>query len=305
MVNSNKEVMTIIQLEYLLSIAKYGSFSVAANHCFVTQPSLSTQIKNLEDELGVVLINRSSKPLELTETGKIIVKKVKQVVAEFYSIEELVKEVKKEVSGTFRIAAIPTIAPYFLHKFVPEFVETYPKLNVQIREMFTKDIIKAINDDSIDVAILAAGFLEGTGIKEEILFEDEFMFYAAKGNEILNQESVSIIDIDVNSLLLLADGHCLRTQILDLCHSSNPVGANLNLQGGSLETIIHMVDKTNSTTILPKMAVDFISEERRAESVRRFKEKNSARREISIAYGSNFIKRATLERLKDIILKNN
>lgn len=296
--------MTIIQLEYLLSIAKYGSFSVAANHCFVTQPSLSTQIKNLEDELGVVLINRSSKPLELTETGKIVVDKVKKVVAEFYSIEELVKEVKREVSGTFRIAAIPTIAPYLLHKFVPEFVSAYPKLNIQIQEMFTRDIIKAINNDTIDVAILAAGFLEGTGIKEDVLFEDEFMFYAAKGNELLTHERVSIIDVDVNSLLLLADGHCLRTQILDLCHSSNPLGANLNLQGGSLETIIHMVDKTNSSTILPKMAVDFMSDQRRAESVRRFKEQGSARREISVAYGSNFIKMATLDRLKEIILKN-
>ncbi|MFI3322926.1 MAG: LysR substrate-binding domain-containing protein [Rikenellaceae bacterium] len=297
--------MTIIQLEYLLSVAKHGSFSVAANHCYVTQPSLSTQIKNLEDELGVLLLNRSTKPLELTEAGKIVVEKAKNAIAEFYMVEETVKEMKGEVSGTLKIAAIPTIAPYLLHKFIPKFADAYPKLHIEISEMFTHDIVKAINDGKIDVAILAAGFLEGSGIKEDILFEDRFYYYAADNNPLLNDSEVSVMDIDVSSLLLLADGHCLRTQILDLCNSKNPLGANLNLQGGSLETIIRMVDQAQKATILPKMAVDFMSEETRKTKVREFKERKSTSRQISIAYGKNFIKKATLESLKEFIIANH
>lgn len=296
--------MTIIQLEYLISVAKYGSFSTAANYCYVTQPSLSTQIKNLEDELGVILLNRGSKPLTLTEAGKVVIDRAKEVIAGFYNIEEVVKGLRNEVSGTLRIAAIPTIAPYLLHRFIPEFVNLYPNLNLQVKEMFTRDIIAAIDNDSIDVAILAAGFLDGTDIKEEVLFDDHFYFYAAKDNEMLQQKDVSVIDLDINSLLLLADGHCLRTQILDLCNARNPLGKNLRLEGGSLETIIRMVDKTHGATILPKMAVDFLPEDKKAECVREFKEHNSAKRQISLAIGKNFIKNAALTKLKEIILKN-
>ncbi|MEG1648479.1 MAG: LysR substrate-binding domain-containing protein, partial [Rikenellaceae bacterium] len=242
--------MTIVQLEYLISVAKYGSFSTAATYCYVTQPSLSTQIKNLEDELGVVLLNRNSKPLILTEAGRMVVDKAKDVISGFYNITEIVKGLRNEVSGALRIAAIPTIAPYLLHRFIPEFVKVYPNLNLQVKEMFTRDIITAIGNDTIDVAILAAGFLDDTDIKEEVLFDDPFYFYAAQDNNMLKQKEVSVIDLDVNSLLLLADGHCLRTQILDLCHAHNPLGKNLYLEGGSLETIIRMVDKTGGATIL-------------------------------------------------------
>ncbi|MEG1634539.1 MAG: LysR substrate-binding domain-containing protein, partial [Rikenellaceae bacterium] len=149
-----------------------------------------------------------------------------------------------------------------------------------------------------------AGFLDDTDIKEEVLFDDPFYFYAAQDNKILKQKEVSVIDLDVNSLLLLADGHCLRTQILDLCHAHNPLGKNLHLEGGSLETIIRMVDKTGGATILPKMAVDFLSAEKKELCVREFKERGSAKRQISIATGRNFIKKAALNKLKEIILKN-
>lgn len=296
--------MTIVQLEYLLSVVTHRSFSAAADFCHVTQPSLSTQIKNLEDELGVTILNRSAKPISLTEAGVEIVEQSKKAIAEFYSIPELIKKRRNEISGTFRIAAIPTIAPYLLHRFIPEFVKEYPDLNIVVKEMFTRDIITAINNNSIDVAILSAGFLDGTDIKEDILFDDRFLYYAAEGNDMLKEQSVSIMDIDANKLLLLADGHCLKTQILDFCNSKNPISANLALEGGSLETIIRMVDKTNGTTILPEMAVNFLPQHTIERSVRPFKESGSVKREISVAYGKNFIKHASLKALKELLIKN-
>ena len=114
--------MTIIQLEYLLAVANCGSFSLAAEHCFVTQPSLSMQIKNLEEELGVVLLDRSKKPVIPTEAGEVVLDRARETLRAYNNIRESVAELKGETSGKLRLGVIPTIAPYLLHKFIPDFV---------------------------------------------------------------------------------------------------------------------------------------------------------------------------------------
>lgn len=127
--------MTIVQLEYLLAVANFGSFSVAAEHCFVTQPSLSMQIKSLEDELGVMLLDRSKKPVIPTEAGEAVLAQARETLREYNSIKEVVARIKGEMSGRIRLGVIPTIAPYMLHKFIPDFVQRYPKVELEIREM--------------------------------------------------------------------------------------------------------------------------------------------------------------------------
>ncbi len=296
--------MTIIQLEYLISVAKYGSFSSAAVHCNVTQPSLSTQIKNLEEQLGVTLFTRNTKSIELTDIGRGVIERSKDAIAQFYAINEYVKDMRGEVSGTLRIAAIPTIAPYLLHRFISDFVERYPQVNLVVKEMVTTDITAALASGELDVGIAAAGFFDTDAVVETPLFDDEFYLYAAKDNEILNQEQISIIELDVNKLVLLEDGHCLRTQILDLCNQKSPLSSNLKLEGGSLETIMRVVDVTGGITILPSMAVDFLSQERKESSVRRFKERNSTKRNITLVTSKNFIKKGLLIALKEVILNS-
>lgn len=124
--------MTIIQLEYLLAVANHGSFSQAAEKCFVTQPSLSMQVKNLEEELGVILLDRSKKPVIPTEAGTLVLNQAREAVMAFRRVTEAVNDLKGEVSGLLRLGVIPTIAPYLLHRFVPEFTRKYPKVELQI-----------------------------------------------------------------------------------------------------------------------------------------------------------------------------
>ena len=135
--------MTIIQLEYLLAVANCGSFSLAAEHCFVTQPSLSMQIKSLEEELGVVLLDRSKKPVIPTEAGEVVLAEIRETLRAYDHIREAVAELKGETSGRLRLGVIPTIAPYLLHKFIPDFVRDYPKVELEIAEMVTADIVDA------------------------------------------------------------------------------------------------------------------------------------------------------------------
>ena len=118
--------MTIIQLEYLLAVANCGSFSLAAEHCFVTQPSLSMQIKSLEEELGVVLLDRSKKPVIATEAGEVVLERARETLRAYDNIRESVAELKGEIAGRLRLGVIPTVAPYLLHKFLPGFVHDYP-----------------------------------------------------------------------------------------------------------------------------------------------------------------------------------
>ena len=132
--------MTIIQLEYLLAVANCGSFSLAAEHCFVTQPSLSMQVKALEEELGVVLLDRSKKPVIPTEAGDVVLERARETLRAYNNIRESVAELKGETSGKLRLGVIPTIAPYLLHKFIPAFVRDYPKVELEISEMITSDI---------------------------------------------------------------------------------------------------------------------------------------------------------------------
>lgn len=149
--------MTIIQLEYLLAVANCGSFSLAAEHCFVTQPSLSMQIKSLEEELGVVLLDRSKKPVIPTEAGEVVLAEIRETLRAYDHIREAVAELKGETSGRLRLGVIPTIAPYLLHKFIPDFVRDYPKVELEIAEMVTADIVDALRRDRIDAALVAGG----------------------------------------------------------------------------------------------------------------------------------------------------
>jgi len=170
--------MTIIQLEYLLAVANHGSFSQAAEKCFVTQPSLSMQVKNLEEELGVILLDRSKKPVIPTEAGTLVLNQAREAVMAFRRVTEAVNDLKGEVSGLLRLGVIPTIAPYLLHRFVPEFTRKYPKVELQIKEMVTADIVAALNRDMLDAAILAGGTSPGEIIEEE-LFDDRFYAYVS------------------------------------------------------------------------------------------------------------------------------
>ena len=291
--------MTIIQLEYLLAVANHGSFSQAAEKCFVTQPSLSMQVKNLEEELGVILLDRSKKPVIPTEAGTLVLNQAREAVMAFRRVTEAVNDLKGEVSGLLRLGVIPTIAPYLLHRFVPEFTRKYPKVELQIKEMVTSDIVGALNRDMLDAAILAGGTSPGEIIEEE-LFDDRFYAYVSPMHPLYERSNIRIEDIDVKHLLLLSEGNCLRDQVLELCQARRRVPAQYAFESGSLDTLMRIVDNTANMTIIPELALDFIPKEKHSQI--KTLAKGATSRKITIAVRRTYVKRSLISALKESII---
>lgn len=292
--------MTIIQLEYLLAVANYGSFSLAAEKCFVTQPSLSMQVKNLEEELGVIVLDRSKKPVLPTDAGLAVIRHAKEAVQAFAMVREVVSDLQNEISGTLRLGVIPTIAPYLLHRFIPDFVRKCPKVELQIREMMTGDIIRALDRDMLDAAIMAGG-TSPEGIREEELFNDRFFAYVSTDHPLCQRSNIRIEDIDVRHLLLLSEGNCLRDQVIELCQAQKNIARQYSFESGSLETLMRIVDNTpNLITIIPEMVADYIDEKHRPQV--KTLAKGAASRKITIAVRRTYVKRSLIDALKESVM---
>ena len=292
--------MTIIQLEYLLAVANYGSFSLAAEKCFVTQPSLSMQVKNLEEELGVIVLDRSKKPVLPTDAGLAVIRQAKEAVQAFAMVREVVSDLQNEISGTLRLGVIPTIAPYLLHRFIPDFVRKCPKVELQIREMMTGDIIRALDRDMLDAAIMAGG-TSPEGIREEELFNDRFFAYVSTDHPLRQRTNIRIEAIDVRHLLLLSEGNCLRDQVIELCQAQKNIARQYSFESGSLETLMRIVDNTpNLITIIPEMVADYIDEKHRPQV--KTLAKGAASRKITIAVRRTYVKRSLIDALKESVM---
>lgn len=291
--------MTIIQLEYLLAVANYGSFSLAAEKCFVTQPSLSMQVKNLEEELGVIVLDRSKKPVLPTDAGLAVIRQAKEAVQAFAMVREVVSDLQNEISGTLRLGVIPTIAPYLLHRFIPDFVRKCPKVELQIREMMTGNIIRALDRDMLDAAIMAGG-TSPEGIREEELFNDRFFAYVSTDHPLCQRSNIRIEDIDVRHLLL-SEGNCLRDQVIELCQAQKNIARQYSFESGSLETLMRIVDNTpNLITIIPEMVADYIDEKHRPQV--KTLAKGAASRKITIAVRRTYVKRSLIDALKESVM---
>lgn len=292
--------MTIIQLEYLLAVANYGSFSLAAEKCFVTQPSLSMQVKNLEEELGVIVLDRSKKPVLPTDAGLAVIRQAKEAVQAFAMVREVVSDLQNEISGTLRLGVIPTITPYLLHRFIPDFVRKCPKVELQIREMMTGNIIRALDRDMLDAAIMAGG-TSPEGIREEELFNDRFFAYVSTDHPLCQRSNIRIEDIDVRHLLLLSEGNCLRDQVIELCQAQKNIARQYSFESGSLETLMRIVDNTpNLITIIPEMVADYIDEKHRPQV--KTLAKGAASRKITIAVRRTYVKRSLIDALKESVM---
>jgi LysR family hydrogen peroxide-inducible transcriptional activator len=293
--------MTIVQLEYLLAVANCGSFSLAAEQCFVTQPSLSMQIKNLEEELGVVLLDRTKKPVIATEIGETVIRNARAAVKAYNYVKESVNEMKGEIAGTLRLGVIPTIAPYFIHKFIPDFIARYPKVEVEIREMETSQICRSLEKDRLDVALVASG-TTSEGIMEFELFNDRFYAYVSPLNDLYERSNIRIEDIDPKYLVLLSEGHCLRDQVLELCQGRHKSHNRYNFESGSLDTLMHIVDCTNHITILPEMATEYIPTERREQL--KTLSKGAVSRKIALAVRRTYVKHSIISSLRTSIMES-
>ena len=291
--------MTITQLKYVLSVAEYQNFTVAAKHSFVTQPTLSMQIQKLEDELGVKIFNRSKKPIELTEIGKKIVEQGKVIVDESNRILDIVHQQKGYIGGQFKLGIIPTVMPTLLPMFLQNFTKKYPKVKLIIEELTTEEIIRKLTDGHIDAAI-AATPIENEAIKERPLYYEPFVGLIPQNHRLFNNKQISEDELEVEDILLLEDGHCFRDSILNLCRNhkiDNKKG--FQLESGSFDTLIKLSKEGLGMTLLPYLhTLDLNDIDKK--NLREFKSPPPAR-EVSLIYHKSQLKMQLIEALQKTI----
>jgi len=260
--------MTLQQLEYIMAVYRHKHFAKAAEACNVTQPTLSSMIQKLEEELGVKIFDRKRQPILPTPIGQHIIDQGWEILQHAKQLKSSVDEEKHSLSGTFRVGILPTIAPYLIPRFFPQLMQRYPELDIRIREMQTHEIKKALEQGDIDVGILAE--LEGMGEFETIhLFYEQFFGYVAKNDPLYINKVIHTADLKGEYLWMLDEGHCFRDQLVRFCHLRYDPTQRHNYSRGSLETFMHFVEQGNGVTFIPELAVEQL-EARLRELVRPF-----------------------------------
>jgi len=293
--------MTLVQLDYIIALDNYRHFAIAAEKCFVTQPTLSMQIQKLEDILGVTIFDRSKHPIEPTPIGKKIVQQARVIISEAKKVNEIIELEKNEIKGDVRIGVIPTLAPYLVPLFVSTFVEKYPDINLQITEKMTDDLLSSLNRDEIDLGIMVTPLKE-SDIVEVPLFYEEFLAYTSYRHEMYASSSVDANSLGTDGLWILNEGHCFRDQALKICKAKKAERYNNRVlyESGSLEALKRIVDKRGGYTLLPELFTFDLSQDEK-NKLRRFNDPVPTR-EVGIVIKKSFAKQKLIKALKSEIL---
>lgn len=273
--------MNIRDLQYLVTLAETKHFGKAAEACYVSQPSLSTQIKKLEEELGITLIERTRKKVLITAAGEKIIAQAREVLNEVQNLRSLAKRLQNPKTMTIQLGVIPTIAPYILPQLSETFHNNMPEVTLKLIEAHTHSLIDMLLKGKLDLLLLALP-LHTQGVIEHELYREPFLAALPHSHPLTQKDYLEIEDLQDESLLLLEDGHCLRQQALSLCDRINTQDENYS--GTSLQTLLHMVAAGHGITLVPKMAVEM-------ENNVVYKPLNakSAQRVIGLAWRSNSV----------------
>lgn len=295
--------MTIVQLSYVVAVNDSKSFAKAAEKCFVTQPTLSMQIQKLEDELGVIIFDRTKKPVAPTEIGVKLIEQARIIIREKERVYDIIRQETEEISGKFKLGIIPTIAPYLLPRFVEGFAKKYKAVELIIDELQTDQIVDKLKRDELDAGILATP-LYVKELTEQPIFYEPFVAYVSKNHKLYETRKINPEDLDIHDLFLLKEGHCFRDHVLQICKSygdnRHPNIRTVNLEGATLETLMKMVDKNISMTLIPYLAMKEIEGTDKMKYVRKFDEPVPTR-EISIVYHRAQLKKQLIDLLVEQI----
>ncbi|MBL3654756.1 hydrogen peroxide-inducible genes activator [Fulvivirga sediminis] len=291
--------MTLIQFEYIIAVDNYRHFGKAAESCFVTQPTLSMQIHKMEEQLGVMIFDRSKQPVVPTDVGKRIIAQARLALSESKKIKELVAEEKGEVAGELSIGIIPTLSPYLLPLFINNFIEKYPNVKIKVEELKTNEVLKKLKNELLDLGLIVTP-LNDPGLITKPVFYEEFYAYVSHRSSLYNEEKLNIEELPANEIWLLNEGHCFRDQVLNLCHTYEDKDTQFKYESGSLEALKKIVDKNGGFTLLPELAtLDFDKNSR--SKLRSFDDPKPVR-EVSIIMHRSYLKRKLVEALHTEIL---
>lgn len=292
--------MNIQQFQYILAVAEFKHFELAAEKCFISQSTLSTMISKFEDEIGIKIFDRSKKPVSLTREGSILLEQLKIITHDIEKLREITKEIKGEISGKLNLSVIPTVAPFLLPMFLQDFASQFPNLIITVKEDTTEEILKKIKSREVDIGIVSIP-LDDKEIVEIKLYDEPFLYYDSRD---ISKGKVSINKNISERICLMEEGHCMRAQMLELCNisknKSKPI-LNFEYKAGSIDSLTRFVKSNRLTTLLPYLStIGFNEEERKYLS--KFKAPTPYR-SIGLIVNRHFVKKKVLDKLKANILE--
>lgn len=289
--------MNIQQLEYILAVDQFKSFSKAADYCHVTQATLSAMVKKLEEQLDVVIFDRKANPIATTENGREILVQAQQVVAHANALLSSSKAINQKIEGKVKLGIIPTIASSILPLIMKTLVDKYPTLHLEIHEVTTNQLVKDLREGKLDIGILSTP-IAVTDLETSLLYVEDLRLYGYLPS---GKKSISKSELNQQRMFLLQEGHCLRDQIIQLCdlkkNKSLPV--NLSVESNTLDTLLNLVDTFQGMTLLPALYARQLSETRMSQLVDIHD--GSLRREVSICYYRPYAKWNIIRRLQSEI----
>lgn len=291
--------MTLQQFEYIIALDNYRHYVTAANETFVTQPTLSMGVMKLEEELGIVLFDRSKVPLEPTPTGIEIIELARSIIHKVKSIQNIAGAETNILKGNYNMAIIPTLSPYLLPRILPEMISKHPEVGLQIHELQTLEIIEGLNSGKIDFG-LAVTPLEEKNIVETPLFYEPFYLFSSENDPIQKRLRIKPEYIDPDRLLLLSEGHCFRNQMINICNLKASQKRGINIESGSIESLKNLAMTGIGYTLVPALS---IQTDRDKGLIKRFEGKDPIR-EVSLITHHTFNKKAILKIISEIIQLN-
>ncbi|MDI5886916.1 MULTISPECIES: hydrogen peroxide-inducible genes activator [Flavobacterium] len=289
--------MNIQQLEYIIAVDRLKNFTKAAEYCNVTQATLSTMVKKLEEELEIIIFDRKKNPTATTEIGMETIENAKKVVLHSQLLKENAKKINGKIEGKIKIGIIPTIANSLLPKIIKPILENYPNLKLEISELTTSSITSQLKEGQLDMGIVATP-LNDTEIEDIVLFYETLMVY---GDIDPVQNYILPDEIRNHKIWLLEEGHCLREQFIKLCSlkTKDKMVENLKFEASSFDTLLNMIDEFGGLTLIPELYYKTLSSERKKQVS--FFNAPIPVREMSIIYHRPYAKIRTIEALAKII----
>ena len=290
--------MKLRDLEYLIAVAEERHFHKAAARCFVSQPTLSGQLRKLEEELGVLLVERTNRHVEMTEVGLAIYEQARRVISETKVIEDIAQTYQDPMNGDLKMGIIPTIAPYLLPIIMPGLSEKFTNLKVWLYEYQTHVLLEKLEHGELDLLILALP-IEKHNFTEYDLFREPFRLALHRKNKLAKKKQISLGDINNIEMLLLEEGHCLRGHVLDICHLAG-ASEGTQFQATSLETLRHMVGENMGLTLMPELAVPKKTTKKDAVQYIEFSDPKPYRR-IGMLYRNNSYREDVFKNIGELI----
>lgn len=296
--------MNLRDLKYLVAVADTHHFGHAAERCFVSQPTLSGQIKKLEEELGVTLFERTKRSVETTPLGEAIVAQAKRVLEQADALRQLAQSHQDPLVGLLRMGAIPTLSPYLMPLILKPLKKQYPQIKLVLSEELTDTLLTRLGKHEIDAVLLATP-VDDPNLESMPLFDEPFWFVHPRNHPLSKKKKIVQADLDGADLLLLTEGHCLAEQAMEVCHlRERGVQSDMaDLRAASLETLLQLVAAGYGSTLLPALALKTASARDRGLIARPLQLPDTYR-QVSLVYRRSFPRRQALEAFAKIVLEN-